>query len=82
MLIGISFSASLKNRFFFVSFKTRFTLQSGAYEKDGIVYPAVDRRAAAQSHRSIGRCDSSGKRRMGFDGKADRVRLSALYADG
>lgn len=47
MLIGVSFSASLKNRFFFVSFRTRFTLQSDAYEKDGAVYPAVARRAAA-----------------------------------
>lgn len=40
-------STALKNRFFFVSFRTRFTLQSDAYEKDGAVYPAVARRAAA-----------------------------------
>ena len=39
-------SAALKNRFFFVSFRMRFTLQSDAYEKYGAVYPAVARRAA------------------------------------
>jgi len=40
-------STVLKSRFFFVSFRTIFTLQSGAYEKDSIVYPAVACRAAA-----------------------------------
>lgn len=75
-------SIALNNRFFFVSFRTRFTLQSDAYENDGVVYPAVERRADAQSHRAIGRCDSSGRRRMGFDGKAHRIRLPAMQADG
>ena len=46
------------------------------------VYSDVINRISNESYGAIGRCDSSGRRKMGFDGKADRIRLPAIQADG